>query len=202
MSSQIKNLVGLLVVAALALLIYFALEQTQIPQAVTILVAVFAGVFVALVFLPDGFQQWLNKTFNRVPVIVLGSWLGMALTMGSMGIFMAKMQNDMSSMKGNIETMNSSMLVMKDSIQPMRGYMELMSSDMGKMRFDMHNMRDDIENIDNVILGIDQTLEQDIGPSVQAMAPAVNSMGYSMHRGVQSFSNPMDYMRNAFSPRP
>ncbi|MCG6940385.1 MAG: hypothetical protein LJE69_03940 [Thiohalocapsa sp.] len=35
-------------------------------------------------------------------------------------------------------------------------------------------------------------------PSVASMGPTMNYMGYDMNRGVSSFSNPMNYMFNAF----
>jgi len=181
-----KNIFGLLIAAAVALIIFLIIKGSALPLAVSIIVAIFAGIFVALVFLPADWQAWLHNTFSSVPVIVIGSWLGMALTMGSMGFFMQSMKDDMHQMRADMDHMS--------------GYMQTMSTDIAAMKGYMGDMNDDISQIDDVIHGIDLTLEAEIGPSVRAMAPAVVNMGYSMHRGVDSFSNPMDYMKNAFEP--
>lgn len=186
MSSTSKNLLGLLITALLSFFIYFLLKGLPFPLPITLLVAIFAGIFLSLLFLPSSFQTWMSNSFSRVPVIVFGSWLGMALTMGSMTWAVVNMQQDMDSMKTDMSHMS--------------GYMQTMSGDITTIKTSIVHMHDDIEQIDNVILGIDRTLETEIGPYVRMMAPAVANMGYSMHRGVDSFSNPMDYMKNAFKP--
>jgi hypothetical protein len=184
MSSTSKNALGLLITALLSLLMFFLLKGFPFPLPITVLVAIFTGVFLSLLFLPTSFQAWISAQFSRVPVIVFGSWLGMALTMGSMTWAVVNMQQDVQSMKSDMNLMATDM--------------HSMSADMSAMRLSIAEMHDDIEQIDDVILGIDQTLESEIGPSVRIMAPAVANMGNSMQRGVNSFSSPMDYMKNAF----
>jgi hypothetical protein len=184
----VSNLLGLLVVAIIGAAIYFIAAQSPVPGIVAVLAGVFGGIFVGLVLLPEGARSWLDGTFSRVSVIVLGSWLGMSLTMGSITVYMASMQDDMHRMRGD-------MTAMQEDIGGMHLNMELMA-------LDIDDMSDDIQVIDDAIRYVDYTLGAEIGPAVRIMAPAVNDMGHSMHRGVQSFSNPMEYMRNALMPFP
>jgi hypothetical protein len=191
----VSNLLGLLVVAIIGAAIYFIAAQSPVPGIVAVLAGVFGGIFVGLVLLPEGARSWLDGTFSRVSVIVLGSWLGMSLTMGSITVYMASMQDDMHRMRGD-------MTAMQEDINGMYVNIELMAVDIDDMSYDIDAMSDDIQVIDDAIRYVDQTLGAEIGPAVRIMAPAVNDMGHSMHRGVQSFSNPMEYMRNALMPFP
>ena len=219
MSSFAKNILAFIVMGLVAYAIFWLSGHfmPQIPVPVIILIAIFSAIFVSLLLPENDVRAKLDETFSRVSVIVLGSWLGMALTMGSMTIFMAAMKDDMRHMSKNmqdmsadIQGMSGDMREMKNNTTTMSTHMTQMSGDMANMSKNMQtmgvniaNMDTYINNIDDEIIKIDdeiRLMNNRLSPSIAVMAPAVNDMGRSMHRGVQSFSNPMDYMRNAFLP--
>lgn len=198
----LKTIPAAVAVVAIGWVIYHLSTLTPLPWIVAVLAGVFGALFVGVVLLPTDSWAWLGKTFSRIPVIVLGSWLGMALTMGSMTVYIAGMHDYMNGMNEAIAHMRQDIGVMRGDMTVMAGNMVAMSDAVQGMSTSVIAMSDDVQQIDDAIGDVNYTLSYDIGPSVRVMAPAVTDMGHSMHRGVQSFSNPMEYMRNAIMPFP
>lgn len=144
------------------------------------------------------------------PLMILAGLLGGGLMMGIMYDMMLSMR----AMRTAMVEMNQSMLAMRGGIAGMSEDMRAMRGDMGAMNATMAVMGKNISDIDIIAREITEidlhvsnmyglmaedldTLAKSVSlmaPSVATMGPVMHNMGVDMNRGINSFTNPMDFM--------
>lgn len=144
-------------------------------------------------------------------VTVIGSWIGgavMLTIMYNMMISVRDMRSDMGSMANNIRFIGEDIGAMRTAFDTTSENVADMRNLVASMSENTSNMSDQFTEIDDHVYSMYILMAEDLDsmrismqlmtPSITTIGPNIDRMGYDMNRGVNSFTNPGDFMRNMF----
>ena len=158
-------------------------------------------------FVMDGAQKFSTKAGLIIAVSIFGgAFLLMVYFMGVMTRNIQDMTAYMGGMYGDMHSMHDHMAVMVGEVSKIPYVVAHMDENMNTMNNemaliessisgDLRAMTGSVDTIADSLLFIDAKVGN-ISIDVNRMSGMMGGVTYDIHRGTQSFTSPMDYMRN------